>query len=148
MNDFLHKLPQFVNHHLALSALFVLLLLAVVVTYVAELFRKYKQLTPAGLTQLINRDSPLLIDLSARADYEKMHVPGAKHVAMSQFDPEHKDLAKARELPVVVMDKDGRGNSAKAAPRLVKAGFSKVYVLGGGVLAWQQAQLPLAKGAK
>jgi rhodanese-related sulfurtransferase len=148
MNDFLHKLPQFVNHHLALSALFVILLLAVAATFVAELFRKYKELTPAALTMLINRESPLLIDLSARADFEKMHVPGARHVAMSQFDPENKDLAKAKELPVVVMDKDGRGNSAKAAPRLVKAGFSKVYVLGGGVLAWQQAQLPLAKGAK
>jgi rhodanese-related sulfurtransferase len=66
---------------------------------------------------------------------------------MSQFDPEHKDLAKAKDLPVVVMDKDGRG-SDKAAQRLVKAGFSKVYTLGGGVLAWQQAQLPLAKGSK
>ena len=75
-----------------------------------------------------------------------MHVPGAKHVAMSQFDPEQKDLAKARELPVVVMDKDGRGNSNKAAQRLVKAGFGKVYTLGGGVLAWQQAQYPVAKG--
>jgi rhodanese-related sulfurtransferase len=45
------------------------------------------------------------------------------------------------------MDKDGRG-SDKAAQRLVKAGFTKVYTLGGGVLAWQQAQLPLAKGNK
>ncbi|MDE2314778.1 MAG: rhodanese-like domain-containing protein, partial [Xanthomonadaceae bacterium] len=65
---------------------------------------------------------------------------------MSQFDPEHKDLAKAKELPVVVMDKDGRGNSAKAAQRLVKAGFLKVYTLGGGVLSWHAAQLPVAKG--
>lgn len=148
MNDFLHKLPQFVNHHLALSALFVILLLAVIVSYVAVLFRKYKELTPAALTMLINRESPLMIDLSARADFEKMHIPGAKHVAMSQFDPENKDLAKAKDLPVVVMDKDGHGNSAKAAPRLVKAGFGKVYVLGGGVLGWHAAQLPVAKGAK
>jgi rhodanese-related sulfurtransferase len=49
---------------------------------------------------------------------------------------------------VVVMDKDGRGPSAKAAQRLVKAGFVKVYTLGGGVLAWQQAQLPTAKGSR
>jgi rhodanese-related sulfurtransferase len=67
---------------------------------------------------------------------------------MSQFDPEKKDLANARDLPVVVMDKDGRGNAPKAAQRLVKAGFSKVHILGGGVLAWQAAQLPLAKGNK
>jgi rhodanese-related sulfurtransferase len=147
MNDFLHKLPTFVGNHLALSALFVIILLALVAMEFGRLLRKYKELTPAGLTLLINRESPLLVDLSARADFEKMHVPGARHVLMSQFDPEHKDLAKAKDLPVVVMDKDGRG-SDKAAQRLVKAGFSKVYTLGGGVLAWQQAQLPLAKGNK
>lgn len=148
MNDILQKLPQFAHNHLALVALFVALLVAIAVVEVLHLFRKYKDLTPGGLTLLINRDSPLLIDLSARADYEKAHVPGARHVPMSQFDPEHKDLAKARELPVVVIDKDGRGASAKAAQRLVKAGFVKVFTLGGGMLAWQQAQLPVAKGNK
>jgi rhodanese-related sulfurtransferase len=145
MNDFLHTLPKFLGNHLALFLLFVALVIALIVTQIMVLLRKYKELTPAGLTQLINRDSPLMIDLSAIADFEKMHVPGAKHVAMSQFDPENKDLVKARELPVVVMDKDGR-NTDSAAQRLVKAGFTRVYTLGGGVLAWQQAQLPLAKG--
>ncbi|MGN2251512.1 rhodanese-like domain-containing protein [Frateuria edaphi] len=145
MNDFLHKLPTFVGNHLALSALFVVILLALVAMEFGRLLRKYKELTPGGLTLLINRESPLLVDLSARADFEKMHVPGARHVLPSQFDPEHKDLAKAKDMPVVVMDKDGRG-SDKAAQRLVKAGFTRVYTLGGGVLAWQQAQLPVAKG--
>jgi rhodanese-related sulfurtransferase len=145
MNDFLHKLPQFAGNHMFLVAAFAALIVALFVTQVMVWMRKYTELTPAGLTQLINRDSPLLIDLSASADFEKMHVPGAKHVAMSQFDPENKDLAKARELPVVVMDKDGR-TADGAAQRLIKAGFTRVYTLGGGVLAWQQAQLPTAKG--
>jgi len=148
MNDFLHKLPEFIGHHVALSALFVILLLALIVMQVSALFSKVRELSPAGLTALINRENPLLIDLSSLADFEKMHVPGARQVAMSQFDPEKKDLAKAKELPVVVMDKDGRGNSVKAAQRLVKAGFVKVHTLGGGVLAWHAAQLPVAKGNK
>ena len=147
MNDFLHKLPEFVGNHLALAALFLILLVAIVVLEILRLMRKYKELTPAGLTLLINRESPLLIDLSAYADFEKAHVPGARHVAVSQFDPENKDLAKAKDLPVVLMDKDGRGVD-KAAQRLVKAGFTKVHTLGGGVIAWQQAQLPVAKGSK
>ncbi|WP_266170385.1 rhodanese-like domain-containing protein [Dyella subtropica] len=148
MSDVLHKLPEFLGNHLALAALFLILLLAIIAMEVARLFRKYKELTPGGLTLLINRESPLLIDLSAYADFEKAHVPGAKHVAMSQFDPENKDLAKAKDLPVVLIDKDGRGAADKAAQRLVKAGFGKVYTLGGGLFAWQQAQLPVAKGNK
>ena len=148
MNDFLHKLPEFVGNHLALSALFVILLVALLVTQLTSLFSKTRELTPAGLTGLINRESPLLIVLFALADFEKMHVPGARHVAMSQFDPESKDLLKVKELPVVVIDRDGRGNSPKAAARLTKAGFTKVHTLDGGVLAWHAAQLPVAKGNK
>jgi rhodanese-related sulfurtransferase len=148
MSDILHKLPEFIHNHIAMVAMFVVVLLVLIVMEIASLFRKYKELSPAGLTLLINRESPLMIDLSAYADFEKAHVPGAKHVAMSQFDPESKDLANAKELPVVVMDKDGRGASLKAAQRLVKAGFTKVSVLGGGVAAWQQAQLPIAKGKR
>lgn len=148
MNDFLHKLPEFIGHNMALSALFVVLLIALIVIQISTMFSKIKLLSPSGLTHLINRESPLLIDLSAIADFEKMHIPGAKHVAMSQFDPEKKDLAKAKEMPVVVMDKDGRGNAMKAAQRLVKAGFEKTYTLDGGVLSWHAAQLPVAKGSK
>ena len=146
MSDFLHKLPEFVGNHLALAVLFVVLLVALIAMQLMALFGKTRELSPAGLTTLINRDNPLLIDLSSIADFEKMHVPGARHVAMSQFDPEKQDLSKAKELPVVVMDKDGRGNSIKAAQRLVKAGFAKVHTLAGGTLAWREAQLPVAKG--
>lgn len=148
MSDFLHKLPEFIGNHVALASLFAVLLIALIVLQVSALFSKVKELTPTGLTHLINRESPLLIDLSAINEFEKMHVPGARHLTISQFDPEKKELAKARDLPVVVMDKDGRGNAPKAAQRLIKAGFSKVYTLGGGVLAWHAAQLPVAKGSK
>jgi rhodanese-related sulfurtransferase len=146
MSDFLHKLPEFVGNHLALAVLFVILLVALIAMQLMALFGKTRELTPGGLTTLINRDNPLLIDLSSLADFEKMHVPGARHVAMSQFDPESKELVKARELPVVVIDRDGRGNAAKGAQRLVKAGFGKVHTLAGGTLAWREAQLPVAKG--
>lgn len=148
MSDVLHKLPEFIGNHLALAALFLLLMLGILTLEILRLFRKYKELTPAGLTLLMNRESPLLVDLSAYADFEKGHIPGARHVAVSQFDPEGKDLTKAKDLPVVLMDKDGRGAADKAAQRLVKAGFTKVFTLGGGLFAWQQAQLPVVKGNK
>ncbi|QWT19068.1 rhodanese-like domain-containing protein [Bacillus sp. NP157] len=148
MNDVLHKLPEFASNHLALVALFVAILVALLATEVTRLFQKWTSLTPAALTQLINRDTPLIIDLSASADFEKAHVPGAKNVAMSQFDPEtQKDLSRAKDLPVVLVDKDGR-NLSKAAGRLIKAGFTRVYVLDGGTASWQNAQLPTAKGKK
>jgi rhodanese-related sulfurtransferase len=64
---------------------------------------------------------------------------------MSQFDPESKDLAKVRDLPVAVVCKTGQ-TSAEACKRLAKAGFTKVHWLDGGLGAWRTADLPLVKG--
>lgn len=147
MSEFFHRLPEFVGNHVWLSLLFVILLIGLIGGELMRFGRKYKTLNPGALTLLINREDALVVDLSSYADFEKAHIPGARHVAMSQFDPENKDLAKVRDLPVVVVCKDGR-TSAKAAQRLVKAGFQKVHTLGGGMLAWKQAQLPMAKGKK
>jgi rhodanese-related sulfurtransferase len=121
------------------------LTLALVANEVAGLFRGYKGLRPAGLTALVNRDNALVVDLRPIGDFEKGHIPGSKNVQMSQFDPEHKQLAAARALPVVLVCKAGQ-TSGGAARRLRKAGFERVYVLDGGIGAWQQDGLPMARG--
>ena len=77
------------------------LTIALIVTEVARLFRGYKALRPAELTTLINRDNALVVDLSASGDFEKGHIAGSRNVAPSQFDPENKLLAAAKQLPVV-----------------------------------------------
>ncbi len=145
MSEFFSRLPDFVSNHPILSFGFLGVLVALIANEVARFSRGYHALTPAGLTRLVNHENALLIDMSSIQDYEKGHIPGAKHVPMSQFDPESKDLAKARELPVALYCKSGQ-TSATAAKRLAKAGFSKVYSLDGGLRAWSEAQLPLARG--
>ncbi|WP_395769804.1 rhodanese-like domain-containing protein [Arenimonas sp.] len=128
-----------------LSSIFVVLTVALVYTEVARLFVGYKTVSPAQLTELINRESALMVDVSAIAEFDKGHILGAKHVAMSQFDPENKLLAKAKELPVAVVCRTGQ-SSSEAAKRLHKAGFTRVYWLNDGLNAWIQADLPLTKG--
>ena len=122
-----------------------MLTLAIIGNEIAGLFRGFKGVRPAGLTALINRENALVVDLRPAADFEKGHIPGAKNVQMSQFDPENKKLAAARALPVVLVCKDGQA-SAGAAKRLRKAGFEQVHVLDGGIGGWQQADLPLVRG--
>jgi rhodanese-related sulfurtransferase len=145
MADILHRLPEFLGNHFYLALGFVGVLVALAVIEAQRLRRGYTAVTPAGLTQLINRDDALLIDLSSQQDFEKGHIPGAKQVSMSQFDPQSKELIKIKEQPVVVVCKNGQ-TSAQAAQRLQKAGFAKVFWLEGGIGAWNEAHMPLTKG--
>ncbi|MGA8278466.1 MAG: rhodanese-like domain-containing protein [Rhodanobacteraceae bacterium] len=142
MSDIIQRLPGFLGNHLYLSLGFVGVLIALIVLEGQRFLHGYKSLTPGGLTLLINRDNALVIDMSPLADYEKGHIPGARHVPPGQFDPENKELAKVRDLAVAVYCRNGQ-SSAQAARRLVKAGFSRVHWLSGGLRAWTEAQLPL-----
>ena len=147
MHEFLTRLPQFIGHHVLLVATFAVIILALIGLEVSKKFRGFRELSPGTLVQMINRGSPLVIDLSAFVDFEKGHIMGSKHVVPSQFDPESKDLAKAKDLQVVSVCRNGV-ESGKAAKRLVKAGFTNVATLAGGINAWKQADLPLAKGKR
>ena len=128
-----------------LSLALVGLTVAIIATEIARLFRGYKGLKPAELTQMINAGGVTVIDLSTSSDFEKGHIAGSRNVLPSNFDPENKLLAGAKSQPVVLVCRTGQA-SGGAAKRLKKAGFEQVYVLDGGIGGWQQADLPLAKG--
>jgi len=128
-----------------LAMLFAGILVALLVNELSRFTRGYKAVSPAQLTQLINRHDALVLDVGAQADFEKGHIVGARHLPLSQVDPGHKLLAKSREAPLVLVDRSG-AQSAQAAKKLAKAGFDNVHWLDGGLAAWQQADLPLARG--
>ena len=121
------------------------LTLAIAYTEVARLFRPYKALTPAQLTAMINREDAVVVDLSAAGDFEKGHIAGSRSVQASAFGPEHRLVAAAKSRPVVIVCRTGQ-SSGDVAAKLSKAGFERVYLLDGGIAAWQQAGLPLVKG--
>ena len=139
------EITAFIARHPILALALAGLTVAIIANEFAGLFRGYKGLRPPGLTALVNREDALVIDLRPIADFEKGHIPGSKNVQMSQFDPGSKQLAAARALPVVLVCKTGQ-TAGGAAKRLRKAGFERVYVLDGGIGAWQQDGLPLARG--
>lgn len=139
------ELLAFAGRNPLLSGGLGLLTLAIIGNEIAQLFRGFSSVRPAALTALINRDNALVVDLRPGPDFDKGHIPGAKNVQLSQFDPENRKLAPARALPVVLVCKDGSA-SAGAAKRLKAAGFERVHVLEGGIGGWQQADLPLVKG--
>lgn len=128
-----------------LSAALVGLTVAIIVTEIRRLFRGFKGIKPAELTQLMNAGGTVVVDLSASGDFEKGHIAGSRNAQASAFGPDNKLVANAKQSPVVLVCRSGNA-SETAAKALKKAGFEKIYVLDGGIPAWQQAELPLVKG--
>lgn len=141
----MERLLEFAQQNLMLSLALAGLTLALIVTEILRLFRGFKGVSPAQLTELINRENALVVDLRGQGDFEKGHIIGSRHVLPSQVEPEGKLLAKAKDSPVVLVCAAGITASG-TAEKLVKAGFKQVSVLDGGIGAWTGANLPLAKG--
>lgn len=139
------ELSAFAGRNPIYSLALVGLTVAIAGNELSRFFRGYKSLQPAGVTALINQENALVVDVRPQADFQKGHIAGSKNVQMSQFDPESKQLAPAKALPIVLVCQSGMTVSG-AAKRLKKAGFERVHILDGGVAAWQQAELPLVKG--
>ncbi len=143
----LAELLAFAGRHPYMSLALGGLTVAIVYNEIAGRLSGVRRLGPAELTALVNRSDALVVDVRGAADFEKGHIAGSKNVQMTQFDPENKQLAPAKSLPVVMVCKVGQ-TAAMAAKRLRQAGFTDVSVLEGGIQAWQAADLPLVKGKR
>lgn len=71
-------------------------------------------------------------------------IEGVEHVPLATVATA--SASWDREQPIVVVCRSG-GRSGKAALALLEKGFTKVVSMRGGMLAWNEARLPVTRGA-
>ncbi|MET4131590.1 rhodanese-related sulfurtransferase [Porphyrobacter sp. MBR-155] len=98
-------------------------------------------LSPAELAARMAAGNVRLIDVRTDAEVAEGAIPGAEHIALDRFDPAKLDLSDGRE--VVLYCRSGR-RSAIAGERLADATGKPVEHLAGGIIAWDEAQQPIA----
>jgi rhodanese-related sulfurtransferase len=108
------------------------------------LFGDKGSVDPVGATTLINQQDATVVDVRPAADFAKGHIINAVNVPMNGFKNQTAALSKYKDKPVIVTCRSG-AQSQGACHVLRKAGFPDVYNLKGGVLAWQNANLPLTR---
>ena len=103
------------------------------------------QLSPADAVRLISHEDAVVIDLRPDGEFRNGHIVNAVHVPFEQIESRLGRLGKYRQRPLIAACRTGQ-QSASVAKRLRSEGFERVHRLQGGMLAWQGADLPLAKG--
>ena len=97
---------------------------------------------PAFVTA--RRDRIALIDVREPAEFtgELGHVPGATLVPLATLSGAAAAWDPRRDI--VLVCRSG-GRSARAAMELARRGFRHLYNLRGGMLAWNEAHLPVER---
>ncbi len=106
-----------------------------------------KGLSPAEATQLINREDAYILDVREADEFAAAHLPEAKNIPAAKLGERIGELEKFKERALLVCCAAGV-RSAKARAELLKAGFTKVHALAGGVDAWVGAGYPVKKGTR
>lgn len=94
--------------------------------------------------QLINHQDALVLDVREDIEYDAGHIANAKHIPVGKMEERLQELEKFKSKPIVVVCRSGM-RSSRACSVLRKHGFTDVHNLAGGINAWQQASLPVAK---
>ena len=94
-------------------------------------------------TRLYNDDA-LVLDVREDKEFAAGHIPKARHIPLGQLAGRLQELEKFKAKPILVTCRSGQ-RSARACSMLKKAGFETVYNQAGGIIAWERANLPVAK---
>lgn len=94
-------------------------------------------------TRLMN-DEALLLDVREDNEWAVGRLPNARHIRLGELSKRLSELEKFKDKPVLVYCRSGN-RSARACALLKKSGFSNANNLAGGIIAWEQANLPITR---
>jgi len=137
------RLIEFTTNHPLLILAFFAVLVALIFNEVKTRLNGMKSVGPLQATQLSNRENAVFLDIREDAEYRTGHIPDAVHIPLKQLPERVKELEKHRGSPVIAYCRSGN-RSLVTGGILKKHGFESVYNLGGGIAAWQKANLPVS----
>jgi rhodanese-related sulfurtransferase len=140
----MEQIVEFAGNHLFLVGAFFAVLALLVKAEFDHQAGKASQVDPTAAIRLMNNDDAVVVDVRESGDFSKGHIKNAKNIPMSSLKQQLDSVAKAKDLPVLMYCRSGNV-SGKACRVLKHSGFTNVHNLAGGIMGWQDANLPLTK---
>ncbi|MGK0674740.1 MAG: rhodanese-like domain-containing protein [Halothiobacillaceae bacterium] len=135
---------DFLQRHWMLTAAAVGIVFMLIASEVARLTRKYADISPTEASRMMSHEEPLVLDVREINEYREGHLRDAKHIPLGQLGGKINQLESWKDKPVIIYCRSGHRSGA-ACNLLAKHGFTKLYNLAGGIMAWTHSGLPLKK---
>jgi rhodanese-related sulfurtransferase len=102
-----------------------------------------KSAAPREARSWVERGEAVIVDVREPFERASEWIEGSEHQPLGKLDP--RSLPAADEMRVVFQCRSGK-RSLKAAERYLGSRGGEAYNLEGGLLAWKDAGLPVARG--
>ncbi|MFC3032004.1 rhodanese-like domain-containing protein [Pseudoalteromonas fenneropenaei] len=136
---------EFLSNHPVLSIIWLIIAAMLIGSWFKSQFSKIRQINPQQLTLLVNRQDGQVVDIRSQKEFNQGHIAGAIHLAADKAKQgDLSTLEKFKSAPIILVC--NAGITANGIAEVChKAGFEQVFVLSGGMGAWQSAGLPTSK---
>lgn len=146
-SEFLSEFPDFfMRHYFMVGAWFVVLVMLIVVQFKLLTARIAKATCGQAVT-LVNRSEGVFVDIRSADGFANGHIANALNISASDIkNGKTNRIDSYRDKPVILVGKDKFDSECFNSGRaLKKQGFTKVYILEGGILDWSSSNMPLSK---
>jgi rhodanese-related sulfurtransferase len=110
------------------------------ITAITQSLPQAQTITQISVTHL-QTDDGIVLDVREPWEYEAGHVPGSVLIPLGELGSRLQELPNGEAIYIICRS----GNrSQQAAQLLVRAGFAHIHNVQGGMLAYEQAGLPVA----
>jgi rhodanese-related sulfurtransferase len=140
----MNEILLFAQNNLALSSAWMVVAIALIVTQFRLSALAPKSLSTQMLTNMVNREDAIVVDVRPQAEFNKGHIHGARNIPLSKLKENLKSLEKYENTPIIMVCANGI-TVASACSTLKKAGFQQVNKLAGGMGSWVGDNLPVVK---
>lgn len=103
-------------------------------------------LAPLQVTQMLNSNDAVVIDVRELVEYHESHIEGAIHIPLSEIRQNVDLLSNLDQDVIVMVCRVGRRSHIACEMSLEEQVPKKIYNMQGGMNAWIDEGLPVIKG--
>lgn len=139
---------QYTNsHHNNLTKLLQISLIVVLSCFTLACTVDVPTVTVQEAAEQFDSKQAIIIDVREQDEWDEQHIEGAILIPLDQVESRLSEFEEYKDSPIIMQCRSGRRSNIAGAS-LLKAGFTKVYNLEGGILAWDELGLPTIKSEK
>ena len=138
------QMLEFVGNHAMLHAAVVVIVVLIIKMELERVTSGVAQINPFEAIRQLNDQGAVMVDVRETKEFNDGHLKDAVHIPLSDFKARIDELSKYKDKTVIAYCRSG-SRSYSACRKLKKAGFDSVSNLQGGIMAWQNQNMPVSK---
>ena len=137
---------EFALNHYLLSLALLIVTYLLIQDFFESAFKKFATISPLLAVAKMNNEDTVIIDVREPLEFTESHIENAINAPLSKLPEQLPSLEKYKKTPMLISCQTG-ARSATAGKLLTKAGFEQVFVITGGMAAWEgEYKLPVKIG--